>query len=104
MFSSSRSWRPFDLQDDLGSIRCVALVRDFGAAGGTVVVSRGMPDMDHVKAAARRGSYHYSILARSYDQFDRDWFIGTLNNWGWRRDPHAAPPWYAGDPWTPGRS
>ena len=41
----------------------------------------------------------WSVLGPSFLEYDRDLFLGTLNDWGWF-GVMAPPSWYSGEPWT----
>ena len=78
---------------------CVALVHDFGSSRGTVVVARGSERQSEVVSAAKGSGYFVSIVEpESYAAYDRDRFIGALDDWGWYGDCDP-PTWYSGRPW-----
>ena len=53
-----------------------------------------------MQQAAAEGGFYVSFLAPSYDDFDRELFVATLNDWGWKGREGAAPEWYTGEPWS----
>jgi hypothetical protein len=59
-----------------------------------------LPEWDPAGAglAAAQG-YGFTVLGKSYEDYDRRLFEDTLNDWQWTgdRDP---PPWYTGAPWS----
>jgi hypothetical protein len=67
---------------------------------GTVVLSLDSPDRERLRGVAQRSGYYYSLLAHTYDRFDRDLFIETLNDWGWKGDKADRPEWCTDEPWT----
>jgi hypothetical protein len=90
---------PAQLQATDGSqVSYVALVKDFGTAKGTLILT------DHSDSAAMRlaekQGYFCSCLFEPYTTFDRKLFIDTLNDWGWVPKDSDAPDWYTGEPWT----
>ena len=91
---------PFTLDDDSGSIVCPAMISGFGSPLGTVILPLDSPDRERLPSAAQRVGYSYSLLGRPYDRFDRDFFIETLNDWGWKGDPDNRPDWCTDEPWT----
>ena len=90
------------LSDDEGRrYAFAAVVPDFGGPGGAAVLvdepaSVGMLTLR--RAASSHGVF-MSFVSDEYETYDRDLFIGTLNDWQWhgQGDP---PAWYTGAPWT----
>ena len=75
----------------------LALLHDFGAARGTLIVASGDPT-PVPPAKARRG-YFFSKLEPAYAHYDRQLWLETLEDWRWcgAGDP---PAWYTGqNPW-----
>jgi hypothetical protein len=94
---------PFTLRVDGNELQCVALVRDFGGVSGMVLLHGGVPQWDEVRdllETACELGYGFSFIRESYCAYDRDLFVDTLNDWGWRGGTDAAPVWYSGEPWT----
>jgi hypothetical protein len=78
---------------------CIALVHEFGSPHGTAVVPRGGERESATVAAALAAGHYVSIVnADSYATYDRNLFVGTLDDWGWygSGDP---PSWYSGTAW-----
>jgi hypothetical protein len=91
---------PFDLPDEAGPMHCIALIESFGSSAGTVVLSLDSPDAGRLKAVAAKRGYYHSLLAETYNRFDRDLFVATLNDWGWKGGADARPDWCTDEPWT----
>ncbi|HET9782855.1 MAG TPA: hypothetical protein VFR33_13875 [Candidatus Dormibacteraeota bacterium] len=58
-----------------------------------------MHDVEQVSAAQAAGLYYSSINPSAYSAFDREHFVGTLNDWGYFGAPDKTPPWYSGLAW-----
>lgn len=67
---------------------------DFGGPKGTVVGNRdsGLGDI------RKRLGYYASNLFPAYQTYARQYFIDTLNDWGWFGEPGKEPPRYTGKP------
>jgi hypothetical protein len=75
------------------------LIRNFGTSRGTVIdVGNATGHRSEVEAA-QVGGVAYSFLSPRYEVYDRELFIATLNDWGWR-GPADPPPWYTGRTWS----
>ena len=78
---------------------CLALVHGFGSPVGTAVVGRGTAQEYAVTAAAHALGHYVSVVnPDSYATYDRDLFVGTLDDWGWYGSGNP-PPWYSGRAW-----
>jgi hypothetical protein len=80
-----------------GSIlHALGLVHQFGATRGMLLYA------DHVPlpppAILRSLGLSYSVLGAGYEQFERDLFVSTLNDWQFFGE--SKPPWYTGKPWA----
>ena len=86
---------PFTPQSD-ERITYEAHVMDFGGPKGTVVgvLSDKLDD-----GRATQGFYR-SNLAPSYRHYERQYFIATLNDWGWYGPEEIRPVWYMGKSWS----
>jgi hypothetical protein len=91
---------PFDLADEAGPIHCIALIESFGSSAGTVVLNLDSADAGCLKAVATKRGYYHSLLAEAYNRFDRDLFVATLNDCGWKGGADARPDWCTDEPWT----
>jgi hypothetical protein len=112
----AESWRT--AADDLGIVvdvragfKCQAgeeheciHVPDFGSRKGTIAcpLKCSRTGRSHDLAEGRtfkdRGHY-FSLLSDSYEGYDRDLFVATLDDWGWHGEG-SPPSWYSGAPWT----
>jgi hypothetical protein len=89
---------PFDVATEPGeTITYEAFIPDFGGPAGTVTGVLDDPFPDPVRAS--RG-YYASNLGPSYQQYRRDHFIATLNDWQWFGDERLKPNWYTGERWS----
>jgi hypothetical protein len=73
-----------------------AIVPDFGGQHGMAMLPK--VDTTGSKLAAARG-YGWTVLGKSYEEYDRQLFEDTLNDWQWTGDGDP-PPWYTGAPWS----
>jgi len=88
---------PFTLHvSDVEAITYEAHVLDFGGQRGTVV---GVLE-DELSDCRTVLGYYCSNLASSYRSYRRQYFIDTLNDWGWFGTSEFRPPWYTGKPWS----
>jgi hypothetical protein len=86
---------PYSMTMPDGSIAIAeAFVPDFGSPGGAIAISVGNP----LGNDAKRIGKWCSILYESYRVYDRELFIGTLDDWRWFGEGNA-PDWYSGKPW-----
>ena len=88
---------PFTLHlPDAEAITYEAHVVDFGGPKGTLT---GVFEDNLGDCRAVQG-YYVSNLAASYRSYKRQYFIDTLNDWGWFGPSELRPPWYTGKPWS----
>jgi hypothetical protein len=82
----------FGAEDDWCCV--TGLLPDFGSEAGTLLITR--KDDDEVSSKASATNYYCSYLSPySYDQYDRDRFMDTLNDWGWF-GKGKPPAWFKG--------
>ncbi len=74
-----------------------AHIVDFGGPKGMVV---GLPDRDHIGDIRRGHGYASSDLSANYRQYDRNLFVGTLNDWQWFGQKGEQPSWCTGKNWS----
>jgi hypothetical protein len=112
--SASAAWReagselrldvvaPYRLVDQASvePIECVALVRAFGSAKGTILLDLGSTTSAHHDAVSRLGFFATRINVLAYSKYQRAAFVDTLNDWGWFGPEEQRPAWYTGQPWT----
>lgn len=90
---------PWALGGDGGSAEVLALVVGFGQRTGTVVALTTDPRVRELEGAASRLGVSLSLLdAEAYRRYDRELFVDTLNDWGWKGEGDP-PDWYGGHPW-----
>jgi len=73
-----------------------AHVLDFGGPKGAVV---GVLD-DKLRDCRATQGYYCSNLAPAYRRYEKQYFIDTLNDWGWFGPPKLRPAWYTGKSWS----
>ena len=73
-----------------------AYIPHFGGPKGTVT---GVLD-DKLRDDRTTQGYYCSNLAPSYRSYKRQYFIDTLNDWGWYGPKEFCPSWYTGKPWS----
>ena len=89
---------PFDISTDSGeTVRYEVFIADFGASKGTVagVLSDPFPDTLRINQV-----FYAPNLGPSYQRYDRDLFLATLNDWKWFGDGTVKPLWYTGENWS----
>jgi hypothetical protein len=88
---------PFTLtMADGQALEFEAHVLDFGSRTGAIAMSQESRKFDEM---AQLGHW-CSVLTESYRTYDRQFFIDTLNDWGWFGDAGNTPKWYSGKPWS----
>jgi hypothetical protein len=78
------------------AIGAVVVVRGFGRAPGTVILTPQSPA--DARSVAEEHGYFVSTVSPSYEDYDRELFVDTLNDWQWF-GPGDPPEWYTGQPW-----
>lgn len=92
-----RFFCPFSFKRRGQEYVCTGLLPDFGGAQGALICSGSDPAPEDVfEAADEMGYYASGLNPRSYEKYDRDAFIRTLNDWGWFGDVGRIPPWFKG--------
>jgi hypothetical protein len=74
-----------------------AHVADFGGPAGTIALGQGT--FQHHRALIQMG-YFVSQLFPGYREYERELFIGTLDDWRWFGHAGEEPDWYTGKPWS----
>jgi hypothetical protein len=88
---------PFGLQTESGETEWFeAHILDFGGPKEAVVANEDS-GLDDIR---KRLGYYASNLFPTYRTYVRQYFIDTLNDWGWFGEPGKEPPWYTGKPWS----
>lgn len=88
---------PFAVQESGGElVMYEARIPNFGGPKGTVI---GVLD-DILRDCRAEQGYYCSNLAPSYRSYDRQFFVDTLNDWGWYGPAELRPAWYTGKPWS----
>lgn len=78
----------------LGGI--VVIVRSFGRSPGTAILTP--QSSAGARSLAEEHGYFVSVAFASYENYDRELFVDTLNDWQWY-GPSDPPEWYTGQPW-----
>lgn len=77
---------------DQNIYQATGLLPEFGYGKGVLIVTRKDED-DVFKMAELSGDYFLSILnPASYEEYDRELFVETLSDWGWRAETEK-PKW-----------
>jgi hypothetical protein len=87
---------PFALMTESGETVFEAHILDFGGPKGTVVATQDSGSDD----TRNRLGYYPSNLFPTYRVYVRQYFIDTLNDWGWFGEKGKEPPWYTSKPWS----
>jgi len=74
----------------------VVIVRGFGQAPGTAILAP--QSSADARSAAEEHGYFVSVVSASYEDYERELFVDTLNDWQWV-GPGDPPEWYTGQPW-----
>ena len=74
------------------------LIDQFGSKLGTIIFS--IDNMTKINMPKTYGYYYSALNPVSYEKYDRQLFIDTLNDWGYFGDKLKTPVWYSGKPWT----
>jgi hypothetical protein len=91
---------PFDLELHGRTCHYVALIKNFGAPKGTLILPLYY-DFEDSELDTPDGYYASLLNPSSYGHYNRQKFIETLNDWGYFGEKSACPPWYTGKPWAP---
>ena len=76
------------------SVKFLGLVHHFGANVGMLIRGKSSGIVDGFWPADEE--YGLSELWKSYCKYDRELFIDTLEDWGWRGPMAMRPSWYTG--------
>lgn len=74
------------------------LIEDFGGKTGTMVIPIGAINEVQYQIILTQG-YYCSQVGNDYNHYNRDYFIDTLNDWGYFGDDSLRPDWFTGEPW-----
>jgi hypothetical protein len=89
---------PYTVELSNGVIVCaIGLVVAFGSPRGTLLFADR--DEERPTRELHASGYFFSILSDSYEAFDENHFIETLNDWGYFGPDADRPRWYSGAPW-----
>jgi len=84
---------PYATKDSSGTcVQCEAFLPDFGSPSGAVALS--YDDTDTLRRSLE-GQW-CSTLFGSYEAYDRQHFIETLEDWGWFGPSGEEPNWFSG--------
>ena len=72
----------------------LGLVQKFGGPVGMLVRVLGEPS--EISPDPTGDGYYWSILSRSYAQYERQFFIDTLDDWQFFGPDTERPEWYSG--------
>ena len=86
---------PFSIElEGQGKCEFIALIKSFGTSKGTLICSPEEWDDFGYSYLAEDHGYYCSGVYAVYEQYEKDLFIDTLNDWGWFGDESARPCWY----------
>ena len=88
---------PFDAATSTGGFSFLGLIHGFGRKEGTLVCLRGREPGSLSGFDPER--FFVSVLTESYEHYDRQLFIETLNDWQWCGEGQP-PSWYSGQSWS----
>ena len=96
---------PFTLRVDEQEVHCIALIPDFGAVNGMVVLQGGVAEWEEVREllnAASKLGYGFSFFLFEIRIVDMTGgsIRGHPERLGIGTETRAAPEWYSGEPWT----
>lgn len=78
---------------------CPIFLPQFGSAKGTAVFPKHWMQQNDYDVL-RKSNYFVSLLYDSYDQYERQNMIDTLNDWGYYGKNEEKPDWYTGRAWS----
>ena len=89
----------FPITLDEQAYRFLGLVHDFGGPKGALLA---IYEPEHpLSEYPEPEGYHVSLLnASSYDHYERQHFIDTLDDFQWFGPDTERQAWYSGKPWT----
>jgi hypothetical protein len=77
-----------------GKVTYPVLVKHFGGKKGTIIAQHSL-FMDY--PMPKHKDYYYSAVnADTYSKYNREYFIETLEDWGYYGDKASKPKWYNG--------
>lgn len=86
---------PAHVQVGSVSVLVLAHLPQFGGPRGMVVFGAARPVAPHDAEALVAAGYGYSRRALPA-RYDRTWFVGLLDDWGWNRPDELPPSWFEG--------
>ena len=86
---------PFSMEFLGRVVWCSGWLPDFGCKNGAIIAGRFSVD-EIFDAADTLGYYASGLNPIHYEQYDRESFMETLNDWGWFGDKEKAPTWFTG--------
>ncbi len=85
---------PFTFLTNERELTFQLLIKNFGSRNGTLVYSTDR--MDSIDVPQKYGYYCSVLNPLSYNNYDRELFIETLNDWGFYGNKEDKPEWYVG--------
>ena len=89
---------PFVAELDGTRVELLGLVHQFGRRVGTVISVIDEPSASVTFPADE--DYYASQLSSRYAEYDRQYFIDTLDDWQFFGEDSERPSWYSGKPWS----
>jgi hypothetical protein len=74
----------------------IIFIKDFGSPNGMIITRIGC---EINPTGIENKELFHSFLSDSYEVYDRELFVDTLNDWGYYGKPSQKPDWYHGKHW-----
>jgi hypothetical protein len=84
----------------LENVEFMGLIPDFGSPKGMLIFYNEDLETDPWAKIAEKYGFGYSCLGCSYEKYNKELFIDTLNDWRWSPKSEQPPHWYTGEPWS----
>lgn len=81
-------------------MECIGFVHRFGRRAGTIISVMDQPSsLAHLVTRWQEDDYFISVLGAGYGDYDRQFFIDTLDDWQFFGADSDRPAWYTGKCW-----
>uniref|UniRef100_UPI00404AD330 hypothetical protein n=1 Tax=Gelidibacter sp. TaxID=2018083 RepID=UPI00404AD330 len=71
-------------------------IKDYGSPNGMIITRIGC---EINPSEIEDKELFHSFLSDTYEVYDRELFVDTLNDWGYYGEPSQKPDWYNGKHW-----
>lgn len=89
---------PFIIKDNNRKIIFELLVENFGCKKGTIIIT--INELEKINIPEKYGFYCSALNPINYSVYNRQYFIDTLNDWGYYGEKAETPIWYTGEFWS----